>query len=360
MICKLKESEYERARPVIEGVDHALAVDAVIDGTCPGSVYVDDVDTPRTLFAETPEGHYLVGYEENEAFNRSLQELIVDEILPKGEKEGWWYLLVHYFPNSWEETLDAMFGGRPVVKDYQEFYAFRERRIDWRENVPSGFCMTRVDRELLERTDLTNINRINGWAEGNFGSIEGFVTTGFGFCLLHGDEIVSWCMADCVSGDRSEVGIHTDERYRRRGFATLTLAAAVDHCLSNGLTHIGWHCWSSNSPSAATARKVGFEKVLDHHAFHIWFNEIDSHLVNGNIAFMREEFGEAAAWYEKAFRIVEARRDATDSHLLVDREDPVRYYYQAASAWALAGERESALRNVTRALDRSSLRQGAF
>jgi len=67
MIYELSANEYEKARPVMKGIDHALAVDAVIDGICPGSVYVDDVDRPRTLFAATPEGHYLVGYEENEA-----------------------------------------------------------------------------------------------------------------------------------------------------------------------------------------------------------------------------------------------------------------------------------------------------
>lgn len=360
MIHELSANEYERARPIMEGVDHALAVDAVIDGTCPGSVYVDDMDAPRTLFAETPEGHYLVGYEGNEAFNRSLKDLIVSKILAEGEREGWWYFLVHYSPNSWEERLDAMFMGRPVVKDYQEFYSFRKRRVDWREGIPSDFCMTRVDRGLMERKDLTNINRIRGWAEGNFGSIEGFMANGFGFCLMRGDEIVSWCMADCVSGDRCEMGIHTDERYRRRGFATLTLAAAVDHCLSNRLTHLGWHCWSSNVLSAATARRAGFEKVLDHHAFHVWFNEIDAFLVNGNIAFMREQFGEAAAWYEKAFRSVETSQGATGSNLLADRGELVRYYYQAASAWALVGDRAAAMRNVTRAIDRSSLRQGGF
>jgi len=361
MIHRLRENEYESARPVIEGVEHALAAQAVIEGTCPGSVYVDDVAAPETVFASTPEGHYLVGYEHNEAFNRALQELIAETILPQGNEAGWWYFLLHYFPNSWEEKLDVMFEERRVVKDYQEFYRFREQRVDWKDGVPAGFCMRRVDGDLLGRSDLRNINRVKGWAEGNFGSIEKFLKRGFGFCLLHGDDIVSWCIADCVSGSRCEIGIHTDERYRRRGFATLTVAAAVDYCLANGLTHIGWHCWSSNFLSAATARKVGFEKVLDHHAFHVWFNEVDSLLVNGNIRFMREQFREAAEWYEEAFRVLEAAsQDTLGSHLLSEKRDAVRYYYQAASAWALVGERDSALRNLNKAIDGSSLRPGAF
>ncbi len=31
----------------------------------------------------------------------------------------------------------------------------------------------------------------------------------------------------------------------------------------NGLHQVGWHCWSRNVPSAALARKAGFELVKE-------------------------------------------------------------------------------------------------
>ena len=86
-----------------------------------------------------------------------------------------------------------------------------------------------------------------------------------------------------VSGDRCEIGIHTDERYRRQGFAALTAAAMVQYCLSDGMTHIGWHCHTHNQASAATAEKVGFEHVLDHPLWQVRFREVDSPLVNDGL-----------------------------------------------------------------------------
>ena len=361
MIHKLKEGEYERVLSVLEGMDFNLSVYAVVEGTCPGWIYVDDVVHPEAAFISSPEGHYVVGNENNQAFNVSLKELITESILPKGKEAGWLYFCLFYFPDTWEETLDVMFKEYLPVKDYQEFYAFKQLRVDWKDRVPSGFSMNRVDEKLLSRTDLKNVNSVAGWAKGNFGSISDFVKKGFGFCLLHEHDMVSWCMADCVSENKCEIGIHTDEEYRKRGFATLTVATTVDYCISNNLTHIGWHCWSHNVGSAATARKVGFEKVLDHYAFKIWLNPFDNLLVHGNMDLMRQQFKEAAGWYERAFKIAEAEEPGVlDSHLFSSRGDQGRYYWKAACTWALAGERDASIRNLNKALDRGSYRQGAY
>lgn len=269
MIQELTKADLPNVLPLSSDVPHLCAVDAVIDGTSPGRIWADDASSPKSAIASTVEGEYVFGVSDDEGLNASLRTLILETILTAGRAAGWSYLNLRCSSPAWTATVEDMLADIASVKEQREFYSAEQCAVDWQAAIPRGFHMRRVDEELLGRTDLKNIKRVNGWARGNFGSIDAFLAHGFGFCLLHGGNIVSWCISDCVSGERCEVGIHTDEEYRRRGFATLAAAAAVDHCLLRGLKRIGWHCSAHNVASAATARKVGFKKVLDYHAFKV-------------------------------------------------------------------------------------------
>ena len=276
MFQELTKADVKNVLPLSRGVPHLCAVDAVIDGTSPGRIWADDASAPTLAMASTEEGEYVVGVSDNERLNALLRTLIVETVLPAGRAAGWAYLLnLRCSSAAWSVTVEDMLGDVVSVKEEREFYAAEQCAVDWKGAIPPGFHMQPVDEELLTRMDLKNIKHVRRWARGNFGSIGAYLLHGFGFCLLRGGDIVSWCLSDCVSGDKCEVGIHTDEEYRRRGFATLTVAAAVDHCLLRGLKRVGWHCSVQNVASAATARKVGFKKVLDYQAFRVDAGETD-------------------------------------------------------------------------------------
>jgi RimJ/RimL family protein N-acetyltransferase len=358
MIYRLDQSEFFRVMPLVADVQHALIVKAVVEGTAPGWIVVDDPLHPKSLFASTPEGNYLMGESHNSDFNKGLEELITGEILPEGRSEGWAVFYLHYHPESWSEWLEALFGNSEPVKDFQRYFQFRELGINWRDNVPAGYNIEQVDGMLLSNTQLRNVDSLRRQAVSNFGSIDGFLANGFGFCLKNGSEIVCWCMSDCVSGDSCEVGIRTDKDYRRQGFATITVSAAVEYCLGVGINQIGWHCWSSNLASAAAAIKVGFEEVMEHRAFIIWLRKVDGLLVNGNIALMQHRFTEAASYFEQAFELM--ARSEEESVLLSSAVERQLYYYHAACAWALAGESKAALETLEKALEIGGFRQGGY
>ena len=82
--------------------------------------------------------------------------------------------------------------------------------------------------------------------------------------MLHGNQAVSWSIADCVSGNRCEIGIQTKHEFRRQGLATLTAAATVDFCLQSGIQQVGWHTSEDNIGSIRVAEKVGFERVRNY------------------------------------------------------------------------------------------------
>ncbi len=352
MLQRLEPAEYHITLPILASVEHALIAQAVAEGTIPGWVAVDSREQPRTVLISAPAAEYVIGDYGNSAFNQSLVSLITEEIIPQGRQKGWAVFNLHYWPDGWAQLLDDVFADTVVVKNYQRYFKFAKRRIQWQGMVPPGFTLRQIDGALLEQQGLENVARIRGSAEDDFGSVEAFLQRGFGFCLLHGDVVASWCTSDAVSGNRCELGIHTDRRYRRRRLATIAVAATVDYCLTHGLTEIGWHCWSQNLPSVAVAEKVGFEEVTCHQAIHIWLNPIDGLLVNGNLALMRYQFAEAAGFYEQAFAETGALAAQAQLPYLLQRPGAeMAYHFKAACARALAGEWGVAMEELERALE---------
>ena len=70
MLDQLSIAEASSARPLFDRLDDHLIIQAVLDGTSPGSVYVDDRRHPTAAFVSSAEGHYLAGSPGNRAFNR--------------------------------------------------------------------------------------------------------------------------------------------------------------------------------------------------------------------------------------------------------------------------------------------------
>jgi RimJ/RimL family protein N-acetyltransferase len=109
---------------------------------------------------------------------------------------------------------------------------------------------------------------VTGWMVNNWGSSDRFLRDGFGYLTVRAGEAVSWSLCDCASGDLCEIGIHTAPAYRRRGLASVTAAAAVEHALSHGFTMVGWHCPEDNLGSIGTAEKVGFQRERNYRAYY--------------------------------------------------------------------------------------------
>jgi RimJ/RimL family protein N-acetyltransferase len=324
---KLELQDYEWARPLFKewGEIHLNAI-AVIEGYAPGEIYVDDVPNPKTADVVSGDGHYLVGYAYNDEFNRALNALLPSDT----------YFGLFYHPEGWEEQFGVVLRGKYALKYPRRYYTLKHPEIpDWRARLPKGFSMRRVDAALLSSADLENRDGLHESIGATWNSLEAFLERGFGFCLVHGNEIVSWCLADFVSGDRCEIGIYTDGAHRRQGLGTLTAAATVAYA-ADRFTHVGWHCWANNVGSIGVAENVGFEM---HQVYHIYFN----HWAAENITDMsRDEFRAFAEYYEGEF----ANHPPTSGFP----------YVVTAKAWSLAGEGELAIQLLNRAVDVGWLR----
>jgi GNAT superfamily N-acetyltransferase len=265
MIYKLDKTAYEQVRPMFQALEYHLSSAAVLDGNNPGLVFVDDPARPQSAFMFSPEGCYLAGNSDHDAFNRALNEALHSQQLLGGPMEALDFICAS---ESWEKQLAVVFHPHRPVQIPRRHYICRKLNYDWRASVPAGFAVHRIDEALLNRPGLEIPGHIKGWIENNWGATADFMQRGFGFVTLHDEagsvmQVVSWSLADCRSGDACEIGIRTAEPYRRRGLATHTAAATVEYALSNG-----WQCSEDNLGSIGTAEKVGFERERN---YTLWY-----------------------------------------------------------------------------------------
>jgi hypothetical protein len=326
-MIKLEREEYERTRSIFaELAEIHLNIAAVLEGTAPGAVYVDDAIQPQSTHMTSGDAVYLAGAPDNHAFNTAL-----NAFLPRDT----YFVLFCDLPR-WEGTLDIVLKDTYAVQARRRYYALKQHRIgDWQDRIPDGFSMQRVDPELLTG-NLKNGDEVVAGILDEWLSVDAFFAQGFGFCLVHESDIVSWSLADYVRGDRCEMGINTDWHHRRQGLGTLTAAANAAHAAACGFSTIGWHCWDNNVGSIRVAENVGFERTADYGVF-------INHWVSENITDMTEgEFRAFAKFYEAELETC----------------PPVSGFPHivTAKAWALSGDRDGCFRHLNKAVDIGWLR----
>jgi predicted GNAT family acetyltransferase len=89
----------------------------------------------------------------------------------------------------------------------------------------------------------------------NFDSPEDFIARGFGFCLLHGDQIASVATTFAICSKGIEIQINTREEHQRKGLATAVAAHLIVHSLEQGLDP-NWD--AANESSVGLATKLGY------------------------------------------------------------------------------------------------------
>ncbi len=357
MIHELAKRAYEQVQPLFMELAWNLITRAVIEGTSPGKVYVDRVKSPKSAFMCTVEGYYLAGYDSNEAFNTSLNKLVFERLFAgdtvrKNETD----VAIGFHPESWTDKMLAVFHGRvPLVTARRHYVCTELQSNTWRDRVPEGFQVRRLDAELLHTPKMEVPQHVTEWMMTNWGSVSDFMEKGFGFCALHGRRVVSWSVADCVSGSACEIGVHTHEDYRRRGLATVTVAAAVDYALSSGLRQVGWHCDEYNLGSIKVAENVGFQLERKYVQYYACANEAHHLMETAEAHYRAERYREALDSHERFFATPPEElpgwlREVLPQELGV-------HYFRMARAHAALGEEMAALTYLEKAVDHGSLYQ---
>lgn len=341
MLQELKSQEFENIRFQFDGFDYSLSIHAVLDGSNPGRIFVDDRWHPRLALALTIEGYLLAGEHSDPALRESLHRFFQDSLftgevyLDSNESIT---LAVH--PQEWAEHLPELVPTHEAEALPRYHYLCTELDYAWRDHISDGYTVHRMDRFILEndlRDDPDNL--INPeLIQIAWGRVDNFLEHGAGFYITHAGTIVSRCSADCRSGDQIDIGAETSPGHRRQGLAAIVTAATVEYCFQKGYRKVGWHCNAINLGSWKTAEKVGFKRQREYTYYYYMRNPID-HLA---------ELG----WHYYQLGDHEKTRQYYESLFATRKENPDYYYYLAASVWGEVKNTEKATQYLLAAAER--------
>ena len=190
----------------------------------------------------------------------------MESLVPEEKREGIVAFQLSVSPDTPEGMADAMRKRWSLRKIPRVLYTARRRSNVGETSIPPGFCIGPIDRSILNRTGLVNLDSVVDEIVGEWKSIDDFLQKAGGFCVLKDEEVVCWCTMEYLSAGKCGFGIETVEGYRRRGLATCTAAACLDSALDRGLTSY-WDSWEDNIGSIGVARRLGFEKVEDYFVY---------------------------------------------------------------------------------------------
>lgn len=120
-----------------------------------------------------------------------------------------------------------------------------------RQQLPIGFEMRPIDRELLERCE---------WGSDMAfycGSLENFLAHDLGLCMMRGHDIIVEVYASSLGKTQAEIGAVTREAHRGRGYAPIACAYLIQLLEQRGYRPY-WSCDVDNPASIRVAQKLGF------------------------------------------------------------------------------------------------------
>ena len=212
----------------------------------------------------------------------------------------------------------------------QRFYA----RHSGPQKQPTGaLTLKRIGAEELANPQNAHLA---GEIAAYWGTTDSFLDEGAGYCVLDGENLVSWCYVQAYGQGAQTIDIWTASSHRRRGLGTLVAAAVIDSSLAEGYSPF-WICDKANVGSRRLAERLGFEYTGDIFLVDIPFQPYDFYRGLAEHFFLPQgEYRQAAESYERAFSIQDG-----------EAED----YYNAAVGWASAGERDRALEYIQKAIE---------
>ena len=340
MIYQLDQADYHTVRPLFEELAKwNFVIDSVLEGTILGRIYVDDPANPESAFFFSAFWYFLAGNPNHQAFNQAINALITSESFgndPHRGDEDMIFLVCQ--PDVWQDQFPDLFKEQLPTEIRRYRHLFTELPADWQERLPDGFMVRRFDKELLENQQRKNFDGLDHWMHMYWGApVEIFLREGVGGCLMHEDEIASWCLTVNVAGDRCELGIETAKEFRLQGLGAVTAMATIDLCLYRGFTTIDWHCGDDHMGSRGVARKAGFVKEREYPAYLYMLDPVTHYAFPGDLRLRGRKYQEAVALYERSMTIGEV-------------SDAV--YHNAARAYAMLGDPDKALCHLTMAIDK--------
>lgn len=265
---KVDKNEYANFRNLFSELDWELSGEAVIAGNNPGVILTSEGSNDAALMG-SPEGWLLVGNQKNHKFCTDLRKWLETKFEEWAENTDAEDFEIYFLPR-WEAASKVIFQSKPLMRYPRRHYICQKQ--DWKKEavkLSEDMKLNYLNSLLVTKlSSYRNINHIKEWIINNWGTYENFDKNGFAVAVIKDDVIVSWSVADCRFEDKCEIGIHTDDQFRRQGLASYTVTSMLEHAFDNGFTQVGWHCADDNKGSWRTAERCGFHLNKDYYGYY--------------------------------------------------------------------------------------------
>ncbi|MFN8508182.1 MAG: GNAT family N-acetyltransferase [Dehalococcoidia bacterium] len=245
---QLSPSEFERLRPLVphpHAAGHMAFVHSVIDGTMPGTAFADRADNPRSAIVCNEGGFWHAVGEPDAAFARDVAGELPALVRYPGTA-------VWASTPGWDAALGEVFALRRERLEYTTPEQFAPRRA-----LPRGYRIAPIDAAIAGKFD----GAVDPWVVKIWGGPERFAERAFGFAVMDGERLTSFCCPCAIGGPvglvEAEVEVGTNDAYRRMGLARAASIDYFEECQRRGLRP-SWTCGADNIASHHLAISLGF------------------------------------------------------------------------------------------------------
>ena len=273
MIVELSISQSVVVRPLFAGFQHILAPEAILTNHCPGRVFADHPTHPAHALIWDGAAHlYLAGDGQACSFHRSMGQILTGEIGPAMLAHGQSYYVLLSQQKIAQNALSCLLPGRHPIPQKRRVYTFPSKRdLPPPRSQAAGTVIIPFTAALLKSPSVMFSGPFTKWLHDTWQDPERLVQYGFGSCILVGDQLAAWCMAENTVEHACEAGIETHPAFRRQGLAYLAAWAFLAQSKEHGL-NVYWICREDNRASFSLAEKLGFDNRQD---FTAWFGSFD-------------------------------------------------------------------------------------
>ncbi|MBD8501137.1 GNAT family N-acetyltransferase [Paenibacillus arenosi] len=275
MIRMTERNEWLASKLVTSKSDMMFA--GVVVGHNPGEVWVDHALNPSTaLVWSNGLGCFtFMGNASNMVFNRSLANLMEDEIIPFLKKKNISYFEFSVDSEDWYPAIYQHIGNRKVDESYQYVY---KSVITPSSQVPvedkiGSFQVVEIDEALLlelDKREIKNTDFLVNYIEQYWGTVSNYIVMGYGYAALtESNEVASIAVSSAKFQTTHTIGVETLESYQQQGLSSGLVTRLLQKFHEQRIS-AWWDCMESNIASQKTAEKAGLERS---HRYKInWFH----------------------------------------------------------------------------------------
>ena len=207
-----------------------------------GKIAADDPVNPKSARILLGDFGFFAG-EPNETLVSTMLENR-SFLLAVSQNEEWAACMEKIFPNSRRITRYA------IKKEPDCFDRERLQKFAW--DIPAGYSVAPIDRELFSRVQEEE------WSRdfcANFQNWEQYARYGGGFAALYQGKIAAGASSYTAYREGMEIEVDTRTDHRRKGLALCCCANLILSCLEKG-KYPSWD--AANLGSVALAEKLGY------------------------------------------------------------------------------------------------------